>query len=384
MRRAGTLVVIALVALVTAACVPPLSTKGDTASIQFVSTTNLNGWKYDYYRNNAYPCSVSGYQTFVIGTKIGSSLTTPAPLWAHMHGGGAGYFDAAGNPIPNQGQKVEESAASLSSRLSNNGLLQQVRSDAAGFRTLAVSYCSHEIYGGVNTPDPHNPNTTPDGKPRPTTGILATKAAIQFAQSHYPTTKTFLHGGSAGSAGSYYMAWSMQLQGIPPAGVVADASVVNIEGMQAGHDAGICPEDNTPERFAAISARVHPDIAKLDNEADKLVTSGRLTVPLLHIWNHGDHNTCGAPPVTCPMRDGTTVTLGYTDCIHEPLKRAIAAQGPTSRSKNLPLCVDADAVPDCDVHVVTNKGNLTNTDPSSPPDYLATIMDWVRARLADA
>ena len=74
MRRAG-LVVIAFIALVAAACVPPLSTPGDTASIQFVSTTNLNGWKYDYYRNNAYPCSVSGYQTFVIGTKIGSSST---------------------------------------------------------------------------------------------------------------------------------------------------------------------------------------------------------------------------------------------------------------------------------------------------------------------
>src|SRR6476620_9606292 len=123
MRRVGRLAVVALIALVTAVCVPPLSTKGDTASIQFVSTTNLNGWKYDYYRNNAYPCSVSGYQTFVIDTKIGASLTTPAPLWAHMHGGGAGYFDAAGNPIPSQGQKVEESAASLNTRLNNNGLL---------------------------------------------------------------------------------------------------------------------------------------------------------------------------------------------------------------------------------------------------------------------
>ena len=75
------------------------------------------------------------------------------------------------------------------------------------------------------------------------------------------------------------------------------------------------------------------------------MSSGRLTVPILHIWNHGDINTCGSPPVACPMRDGTTVTMGITDCIHEPMRQAIAAQGPTSKSKNLPLCVDSDAGP---------------------------------------
>src|SRR4051812_33614000 len=113
MRRVGSLTVIALIALVTAACVPPLSTKGDTSSIQLISTKDLNGWRYDAYRNTAYPCSVSGYQTFVIGTKQGSSASAPGPLWAYMHGGGAGYFDAAGNPIPNANQKTEEGASSL-------------------------------------------------------------------------------------------------------------------------------------------------------------------------------------------------------------------------------------------------------------------------------
>jgi hypothetical protein len=34
--------------------------------------------------------------------------------------------------------------------------------------------------------------------------------------------------------------------------------------------------------------------------------------------------------------------------------------------------------------VVTTSSSLTNTDPSSPADYLGTIMRWVRARLADA
>ena len=85
MRRFGALAAVALVALITAACVPPLSTPGDTSSIQLVSSKTLDGWKYDFYRNMAYPCSVSGYQTFVIGTKIGSSNTAPRPLWTFMH-----------------------------------------------------------------------------------------------------------------------------------------------------------------------------------------------------------------------------------------------------------------------------------------------------------
>jgi hypothetical protein len=376
-------VVAAVLAMVAVACTPPLSTPGSTASVQIVSTTTTGGWKYDSYRNTAYPCSVSGYQTFVIGTKVGSSTTAAAPLWAFMHGGGAGYFDENGNPIPSANQKREESAGSLVVHLTNNGLMGKVRADAAGFRTLAVSYCSHDVYAGANSPDPHNPNTTPDGKPRTTNGVLATKAAIAYAASHYPTTKVFLHGTSAGSAGTFGVAWSMQQQGVPPAGMVADASIINVEALHAGFAAGICTDDNDPARLSAIAARVHPDLANVDNEPDKLVSSGRLTVPLLHIWNHGDQNTCGSAPVACPLRDGSTVTLGITDCIHEPMRRAIAAQGPGSRSLNFPVCVDTDGTPDCSTHVVTTRPNAHNTDPSTPSDYLTAMMTWVHARLAD-
>jgi hypothetical protein len=371
------------VLVLAAGCTLPLGSPGSTSSIQLVSSATVNGWRYDYYRDTAYPCSVSGYQTFVIGTMIGSSPSATRPLWVFMHGGGVGYFDANGNPVPNANQKVEEAANGLQSSLNNGGLLARVRADAAGFRTLAVSYCSHDLYAGMNTPDPHNPNTTPDGKPRPTTGLVATKAAIQFAQATYPTSKTFLHGGSAGSAGTFGVAWSMQLQGIAPAGIVADASIVNAEAFNAGFAAGICTDKNDPARTAALAARVHPDLANVDNEPDKLVSRGQFTVPIMHIWNHGDVNTCGAPPVACPLRDGTTPTMGMTDCIHEPMREAIAAQGPTSKSRNLPVCVDNDSTPDCSVHVVTNKPGLVNTDPSTPADYLTAIMDWVHVRLQD-
>lgn len=382
-RRMALIAAVIVAASGLASCTS-LILPGNTDSIAFVSTTTTGGWKYDYYRNSAYPCSISGYQTFVVGTKVGSSNTAAKPLWVFMHGGGAGYFDANGKPVPGPGQKTEESAASLTTHLTNNGLLGLVRADAAGFRTVAVSYCSHDVYAGTNTPDPHNPNTTPDGRPRPTTGLLSVKAAISWVGQHYPTTKTFLHGTSAGSAGTFGVAWSMQLSKIAPAGVVADASIINGEAMAAAEAAGYCTDDNDPARIAAISARVDPDLANPDNEPDKLVSSGRLTVPILHIWNHGDSNTCGSPPIACPLRDGSVVTLGLTDCIHEPMRRAIAAQGPTSRSKNFPVCVDNDGTPDCSLHVVTSRIHLTNTDPSTPANYLAGIMTWVDARLKDA
>ena len=76
--------------------------------------------------------------------------------------------------------------------------------------------------------------------------------------------------------------------------------------------------------------------------------------------------------------------MGYTDCIHEPMRAAIATLGSSSRSENFPVCVDNDATPDCSTHVITNKVGLTNTDPSTPADYLTAIMIWVHARLADA
>jgi hypothetical protein len=375
--------VVLVLGLAAAGCVP-LDQPGDTSMIDLVSTTTSGGWKYDFYRDRSYPCSVSGYQTFVIGTKVGSSPTAARPLWTFMHGGGVGYFDESGNPVPNANQKVEEGAGSLVNRLKGAGLMGDVRADAAGFRTLAVSYCSHDLYAGALSFDPHNPNVTPEADHRFTNGLIATKAAVQYAQSLYPTTKTFLYGGSAGSAGTFGVAWSMQQQGIAPAGIVADASLVNVEAFAAGHAAGICVDDNDSGRLGAVAARIHPDLANVDNEPDKLVSTGRLTVPILHLWNHGDQNTCGAPPVACPMRDGSTLTLGYTDCIHEPMRRAIAAEGPASRSLNLPVCVDADPVPDCSVHVTANRAGLTNTDPSSPADYVGAIVTWLHARLADA
>ena len=63
MRRVVSLVVGFLtVAIANTAC---LTIPGTTSQINLVSSTTVNGWKYDFYRNSAYPCSISGYQTLV-------------------------------------------------------------------------------------------------------------------------------------------------------------------------------------------------------------------------------------------------------------------------------------------------------------------------------
>ena len=319
-----------------------------------------------------------------MGTKVGSLPTASAPLWAWLHGGGVGYFDSTGTPKPDTAQMTEQSAASLQSGITNAGLAAKVRSDTAGFRTLAVSYCNRDVYSGTGQVDPNNPNTNSDGSARTTNGLLATKAAIQFTEDTYPTGKFFVAGGSAGSAGSYYVAWALQLSGNAPAGVVGDASVVNVEQGSAAFTQGTCVSAKYDATTTAIiQQRVDPQIGNPANEIDRLVSDGRLTVPLLHIWNHGDVNTCGSTPMLCPLRDGTSITLGNTDCAHQPLAAAIAAQGPDSRSKNLPVCVDSDATPNCSLHVVTPHAGLTNTDPASPADYNGAAMAWIDARLLD-
>jgi hypothetical protein len=213
--------------------------------------------------------------------------------------------------------------------------------------------------------------------------MQATKAAVAFTEATYPTSKYFLAGGSAGSAGAYYVGWAEQLSGNPPAGVVGDASIVNVEEGNAAYQQGVCRNGNfDPNAEPIITKRVDPQIADPNDEIDKLVSSGQLTVPLLNIWNHADTNTCGSTPMQCPLRDGTVVTMGATDCVHQPLAAAITAEGPGSTSENLPLCVQLPGTPSCSLHVVTTHAGLTNSDPSSASNYLSTIMTWVDNRLA--
>lgn len=386
-RRPRSVSVALIGLLVAAGLTGCLAAPGRTDQIVKIASVTQDGWQYDQYRNLAYPCAISGYQTFVIGTKVGSSASETRPLWVKLRGGGAGWFDEAGKPQPSAGVKSEESLATQLG-FDTPGLMDKVKARPEGFRILIVSYCSHDIYAGNGTPDPNNPNTTPDGQPRPTTGLVAIKAAVQYTMANYPTDDYFLNGTSAGSVGSFGVGWALQLQGIPPTGIVADASVLNQEWSRYVFENGVAGstgcEKNTAERGAGVLARIDPQLGDPANQPDHLVESGRLTVPIAHVWNHGDQNSCGSVPIDCPMRDGSTVTMGATDCAHEPLRRAIAALPQPSRSINLPVCVEGgDTTKPCDQHVVTTRKNGVNSDPASPADYNSALLDWVVARLGD-
>lgn len=363
-----------------------IQTAGNTSSIQLVSTTERSGYKIEYYRNTAYPCSISGYQTFAVATPVGVSNATRRPLWTYLHPGGIGWFNSSGQPVPDQAFMKEESLESL---LYPYGLNERILQDSNGFRMLFVSYCNRDLYAGGGRNDPNNPHKLPDGSARQANGLWATKAAVQFTRDRFATSKYFLAGGSAGSAGSLMVGWALQRQGIPPAGIVADSYVVNQDYVKAIEAQRIeCPSTGVPMTAAtvrALSARLHPTLADPANEADRLVASGRLTVPIVHVWSRQDPFGCDGRIMQCPLRDGTTVALGGMDCMNEPLRRVIAAQGPTSRSLSLRLCVprpSGTGLP-CAQHVSTEYDGRNTDLASAPADYNGRIVTWVRARLAD-
>jgi hypothetical protein len=363
-----------------------LSSPADTSQVVKISSTDVDGWHYDYYENRAYPCSISGYQTFAVGTKTGSSNADIRPLWVKMRGGGFGWFDDTGKAQPSTGNMSEITLDDLL-QFDTPGLMAQVKAAPEGFRTLLVSMCSHDIYAGNNTVDPDNPNTAPNGQPRYTTGLISTKAAVQYTMASLPTTKYFLHGTSAGGAGTFGVAWALQQQGIAPAGLISDSGVINQGWESAANDQGTCdsfPSDHTPDAIAGIAGRVDPDLVNPQNQPDRLVADGRLQVPVMHVWNHGDSNSCGETPMVCPLANGSTTSMGAADCRHENLRQAIADQGPNSKSANMGVCVaGAAGTPPCYQHVVTTRQHGVNTDPQTPADYQSAILTWVRARLAD-
>lgn len=386
LRRGAAAALAVALGLGLAACEPPLTDPGKTDRIHLVSSATVDGWRFDYYVDEAYPCSISGYQTFTIGTRVGSSPTTAQPLWVRMRGGGVGWFDEAGNPMPDAANKRQELATGMRDRLLGDDIMALVRDDPAGFRLLSVSMCDHDIYSGGDVPDPYNPNTLPDGSPRTVNGLFATKAAVGFTVAAYPTSATILHGTSAGGYGAFPVAWGLQQQGLAPAGVIADSGVLNRQWQLAQVAQGLCPSTRAAgeEGLRLVEARLHSAVRDPANQPDRLVAEGRLTVPVLQVWDRGDAGQCGETPMACPMPDGSTATMGSVDCMHEPLRVAIAAQGPGSPSVNMRLCVDGPKPGACDLHTPTNSPGVVNTDPAWPADFNPVIMDWVDARLASS
>src|SRR4051812_19133525 len=81
-RLIAPLLAVGLAAALTG-CLP---TAGSTKQVVEIDSRDVGGWHFDYFENRAYPCSIRGYQTFAIGTKIGSSASASRPLWVKMRG----------------------------------------------------------------------------------------------------------------------------------------------------------------------------------------------------------------------------------------------------------------------------------------------------------
>lgn len=358
-----------------------IATPGKTSRITRIASTTSDGWRFDQYRNPAYPCAVQGDNTFTIATRLGVPDDEVHPLWVFMHGGGVGYFAPNGKAMPNNAQKIEENAALQQRNTLSGGLKAKVAAAPAGFRMMAVSMCDHDIYGGGDTPDPNNPNKDANGDQRTVNGLFATKAAIQYALTTRATDDYFLHGGSAGSFGSWHVGWSLEAQGIPPAGIIGDSGVLNQAWQLAVQDTGC---GRTDEALTIVAQRLHPEVGSEANQPHHLVADGKLTAPLLQVWDIGDPGQCGTDPVACPLPDGSTPTMGSVDCLHEPLRAAIAAAG-DGRSANMRLCVDNPSLAGtCDRHVPSNDApTAENTIAPWPADFQKAMLDWVTARLGD-
>lgn len=359
---------------------------GDTSQIVEVDElVTPDGWRYEHFRNLAYECSLpnadgsTGYQSFVIGTRVSDPEAAERPLWVRMRGGGAGWFDETGTVQPDASVMREEGPTSLGNRLRGNGLAGRINEHPAGFRGLSVSMCNRDLYGGAGNADPNN--IALNGNQRSTSGLLATKAAIAFTMDRYASSDFFLHGGSAGSVGSYHVAWSLQEQGTPPAGIVADGGIRNDQWEFDRLAQDTCDSRyGGPVMVEAFSPRVHSQLRGPEAQAHELVSSGTLEVPVAQVWSLGDPTSCGAIPMVCNLPGGAVV-MGATDCKNEPLRAAIGAEGPESPSLSLGVCVTATTSTEpCDVHVSTRL-DLPNTNPDYPEDYLGTLVDWVDARL---
>ncbi|MBI5528824.1 MAG: hypothetical protein HY897_21045 [Deltaproteobacteria bacterium] len=352
--------------------------------IELADTATQSGFRAEFYRNKAYTCGLSGWQTFVIVYPAGLGAGEERPLWVRLHGGGVGAFASDGSYVPPNfypDSIDEEQFTSLGNLANETGLVAKVRNHTAGFRFLMPSMCDHDVYSGVGVPEPNNPNSPDEnGKTRAADGLLATKAAIAFTRQKYATAHTFLHGTSAGSIGCFSVAYSFERAGLSLSGIVMDSHVFS-EAFKEIIAAGCTAYDSQ-----LVAAKVGP-MTDQENIPDRVVSRGDIDVPIMHVWSRGDGSCCGETPITFTDDQGQEQTMGMCDYHHEALRKAIAAAPPGGSSENLRMCVNAPGSGGgCNMHSPT-KIDYAEPDPDGDldhgnRDYNQYIIDWVTQRLS--
>ena len=211
-----------------AATVVPVSAPGKTAQIRRVSSVTEDGWRFDFFQNPGLP---------LLGQRRQHVHHRDPPRRRRRRGPPAVGLHARRRRRllrPNRqghAQQRPEGRGGCSAPAAQHAVRRAEgeggRRAPSGFRMMAVSMCNHDIYGGGDTVDPNNPNRDTTGKLRTVNGLFATKAAVQYALTTRATDDFFLHGGSAGSFGSFHMGWALEAQGIKPAGIISESGVMN-------------------------------------------------------------------------------------------------------------------------------------------------------------
>jgi len=307
----------------------------DTGSVVLAQEDVLIGsgstFELDFYRNPAYECGLTGNYTFLV-IEPRDNPGGEAPLWVYLHGGGIGYYDDQGVYHASRTQTEdtwnhEESLADLRDfRLPIGGgqLLDNTRGRrlAEGYRLLIVSMCDHDLYGGLGTPYPNNPNPGAE-----VNGLEATMAAVEYTVANYPTTHVFAHGTSAGSNGVYFLSFSFADVGVSLTGAIMDSTfptpryfplfdaLVGVPGFTHSD-----PGFDINDASAKIGFFGNTD---LGTHTEAQVNAGFTDVPLLVLGGDVDRACGGTLP---PIAEAAAAGLNNCDWYYDGVRQAVAAQ----------------------------------------------------------
>ncbi len=361
---------LAALALIAAACNPvdtsQISLEGERTSSAVGFT-----WEFDFYRNAAYDCGLSGNYTFMVMNPF-DDPDAEAPMWVYLHGGGVGYFADEGGyvGVRNQTQDTWNHEETFDD-LYDTQLIRRVFPDNVvvdntlkrrieeGYRIVFVSMCDHDLYSGLSTPYPNNPNPGAE-----VNGAHATMAAVEFATENYPTTHVFAHGTSAGSIGVHTLAQNQADIGKPLTGGIADSYVItprllpvfDVYAGTAGHPmpANFDPAQVTEKigYFADENIDSYPG-------ATVGLDDFRAT-PIL--WTGGDRDPfcAGAKPA---IAEAAAAGLNNCDYVFDGIRQAVA---------NQPSSPHQVSIIDGAGHVPTNRAGAVN-------DIVDTFIDGVLA-----
>lgn len=308
----------------------------DLSSVLLAGQDTLVGsgstFEVDFYRNPAYACGLSGKYTFLV-IEPRDNPGGEAPLWVYLHGGGVGYYDDQGvyHATLTQTEDTwnhEESLADLRDfrlPIAGNGQLRdntRGRRMAEGYRVLSVSMCDHDLYGGIGTPYPNNPNPGAE-----VNGLEATMAAVEYTVANYPTTHVFAHGTSAGSNGVYFLSYSFADVGVNLTGAIMDSTFPTpryfpIFDAFVGVPGFTHPDPGFDIYDAAAKIGFFGDV-DLGTHTEAQVNAGFTDVPLLVIGGDVDP-FCGGNQA--PIAEATAAGLNNCDWYYDGVRQAVAAQ----------------------------------------------------------